>query len=169
MLIRNQINTGLTINKLPYTIPVQTPIEAGTIMVFQQTTAPVGWTKLTTNNDNMLRVVSGAVTTAGTTVFTTVFTNQTPAVSIPASADAVTLTTAQIPAHTHGSGTSVTIALYSGYPQIPEIQAGTARTSSGPNIPVGGGSHTHAITGAIAIALNLAVAYVDVIMASKNA
>ena len=105
MISRNQINVGLTINKLPYNIPVQIPLEAGTVMVFQQTTAPVGWTKLTTNDNNMLRVVSGAVTTAGTTVFTTVFTNQTPAVSIPASADAVTLTTAQIPAHTHGSGT----------------------------------------------------------------
>ena len=46
---------------------------AGTTMLFQQTTAPTGWTKQTTHNDKALRVVSGTASSGGTLAFTTVF------------------------------------------------------------------------------------------------
>jgi len=54
-------------------------IPAGTVMLFAQTTAPVGWTKQTTHNDKALRVVSGTAGSGGSTAFTTAF--GTPAVT----------------------------------------------------------------------------------------
>jgi hypothetical protein len=36
------------------------PFPSGTVMLFQQTTAPIFWTKQTTHNDKALRVVSGS-------------------------------------------------------------------------------------------------------------
>ena len=48
---------------------------AGTKMLFQQTSAPTGWTKDTTAaiNNGSLRTVTGSVSTGGATSFTTVF------------------------------------------------------------------------------------------------
>ena len=46
-------------------------IPSGSIMLFQQTSAPVGWTKLTTQNNKALRVVSGSAGSGGSTSFTT--------------------------------------------------------------------------------------------------
>lgn len=43
-----------------YLTSVTTVIPSGTVMVFYQTAAPTGWTKLTTHNDKALRVVSGS-------------------------------------------------------------------------------------------------------------
>lgn len=69
---------------------------SGTKMLFQQTTAPVGWTKDTTNDDKALRIVSGSVGSGGTLSLTS-FASQ--------SIGGTSLTTAQIPSHTHtGSG-----------------------------------------------------------------
>lgn len=51
----------------------------GTAMLFQQTSAPTGWTKSTTHNDKALRVVNGTVGTGGTTAFSTAM--GTPSVS----------------------------------------------------------------------------------------
>lgn len=44
----------------------------GTLMLFQQTTPPSGWTKSTTHNDKVLRVVSGTPSSGGTNAFSTV-------------------------------------------------------------------------------------------------
>jgi hypothetical protein len=67
----------------------------GTRMIFQQTAAPTGWTKDTTDvNNRALRVVSGDVVNGGDTSFTTVF-----------SATRVTTTASN---HTHSSGTLTT-------------------------------------------------------------
>lgn len=55
---------------------------SGTKLLFQQTSAPTGWTKDTSQNDKALRVVSGAAGTGGTTAFSSVFTSRTPAGSI---------------------------------------------------------------------------------------
>jgi hypothetical protein len=51
---------------------------SGTRMLFQQTSAPTGWTKDTTSVDNRaLRVVSGTAGSGGTTPFTDVFASRT--------------------------------------------------------------------------------------------
>ena len=69
---------------------------SGTKMLFQQTSAPVGWTKDTTKNDKALRMVSGSAG-SGRTISLTSFASQ--------SIGGTSLTTAQIPSHTHtGSG-----------------------------------------------------------------
>jgi hypothetical protein len=61
---------------------------SGTRMLFQQTSAPTGWTKDTTSVDNRaLRVVSGTAGSGGTTPFTSVFASNR---SVP------------LPQHSHG-------------------------------------------------------------------
>jgi hypothetical protein len=59
------------------TIPDFVP--SGTAMLFQQTSAPTGWTKSTTHNDKALRVVSGTAGSGGSTAMSTAL--GTPSVS----------------------------------------------------------------------------------------
>ena len=61
------------------TVTIPTAFASGTAMLFQQTSAPTGWTKSTTHNDKALRVVNGTVSTGGTTAFSTAM--GTPSVS----------------------------------------------------------------------------------------
>ncbi len=44
---------------------------SGTLMLFQQTSAPTGWTKQTTHNDKALRIVTGTVGSGGSSAFST--------------------------------------------------------------------------------------------------
>lgn len=124
-------------------------IPSGTRMLFQQTIAPVGWTKDVGHNDKALRVVSGAAGSGGALDFSAAFIN--------GSVGDTTLTVAQIPAHDHGTpvfardGTSAHIGDGGGSTTYPGVRSG----STG-----GGASHTHT--------LNLAVKYVDIIIATKN-
>lgn len=129
---------------------------SGTVMLFGQTSAPTGWTKDTTNfNNSALRVVTGSAATGGTVDFTTAFASQTPSGTV----GSTTLTTTQIPSHTH------TIGLSAG--------CGPTSVGSGNGVALnintgatgGGGSHNHTFTGT---AINLAVKYVDVIRATKD-
>lgn len=138
---------------------------AGTLMLFQQTAAPTGWTKQTTHNDKALRVVSGTASSGGTSAFTTVFTNQTPTITTSGlSAAATTLSTAQMPSHNHSYTTSVYDQEYVlGYNTSGQATGGTSGSTGG------GGSHTHSISGsATSSAITLNVQYVDLIIASKN-
>lgn len=80
-------STGLT-NTSTITFP------SGTLMLFQQTAAPTGWTKITTHNNKALRVVSGTASSGGSVAFTTAF-------AAGLSAGATTLSTAQLPSHNH--------------------------------------------------------------------
>ncbi len=61
------------------------PFVSGTLMLFQQTAAPTGWTKQTTHNDKALRVVSGSASSGGTTAFSSVMTSRTPAGTVSVS------------------------------------------------------------------------------------
>jgi trimeric autotransporter adhesin len=125
---------------------------AGTLMLFQQTAAPTGWTKQTTHDNKALRVVSGTAASGGSVAFTTAFASQTPAGTV----GSTTLTTAQMPSHTHAGG-ATDIAGGDGC----SVKAGTTTTGA----TGGGGSHNHTFTGT---AINLAVSYVDLIIASKT-
>lgn len=66
-------------------IGAQAALPAGTAMLFAQTAAPTGWTKVTTHNDKALRVVSGTAGSGGSTAFSSVFASRTPAGSISTS------------------------------------------------------------------------------------
>ena len=67
----------------------------GTAVLFQQTAAPTGWTKVTTYNNYALRVTSGSVTTGGSVAFTTAF-------NAANTVDGTAISTAQMPSHNHG-------------------------------------------------------------------
>jgi hypothetical protein len=123
-------------------------IESGTVMLFDQTTAPTGWTKLTDLNDRALRVVDGTASTGGATPFTSVFGSGKTTASH-------TLTIAQIPAHTHTydrmDTAPVNININNG--------TGTNRSSQNTGSAGGGGGHTHGLT--------MDLQYIDVIRATK--
>jgi hypothetical protein len=140
---------------------------SGTRMTFNQTTAPTFWTKDTSTDDAGFRLVSGAVGSGGSIDFTTAFSasRAVTVTSISSSVGATTLGTSQIPSHNHGVPrvTSPGVVL--------SVQAGTAdgvpglvTTSTG-----GGGSHDHPFSfSSGAGTVDLAVKYVDLIIAQKN-
>ncbi len=124
---------------------------AGTRMSFNQTAAPTGWTKDTTAalNDSIMRIVTGTVASGGSNAFST-FNGQS-------SVGATTLSTAQMPAHSHtatqrnganANNNSFAAGL------APQTQVSATSTVGG------GGSHTHTIT--------TNIKYNDFIIASKN-
>lgn len=76
-------------------------VASGTRMLFQQTAAPVGWTKITTSDNTALRVTSGSVQTGGVLDFTQAF---APSRSTSGTVANHTLTVSQMPAHSHAVG-----------------------------------------------------------------
>lgn len=179
---------------------------AGTALLFNQTSAPTGWTKVTTNDNAALRVVSGTVGSGGSAAFTTAFASQTPSGSVGTSISAVsgsvgvslsgggsvssyTLATSDIPSHNHQTvpnGASGSLQWGSG-PTIAGLNASAYASGTGAysSSTGGGGSHSHGFTNPsysgsftfssgtasssfTGTAINLAVKYVDVIIATKN-
>jgi hypothetical protein len=144
-------------------------VPSGSVILFYQAAAPTGWTQVTTQNNKALRVVSGTGGVAGgTTAFSSVFTNQTvsTSVSISGTTGATTLSTSQIPSHTHtvayGGSSSFS---YNGV-ETQGIIDGTNSGATG-----GGGSHTHSFSGSgsgTSSAVTLNVQYIDIILCSKN-
>jgi hypothetical protein len=166
----NTAASGTNTTQIATTAFVQSAITAaaafpsGTTMMFVQTSAPTGWTKSTTHNDKVLRIVSGSASSGGTTAFSSVFTDQTPTISSSLSVGATTLTTAQMPSHTHsipttGCGGGGNAVINSGN-AVSSFQSGAAGS---------GGSHTHSLSGSVtSSAITLNVQYVDAIIATKN-
>ena len=123
---------------------------AGTLMLFQQTAAPTGWTKETTHDDKALRIVTGSVSSGGATAFSSVF-------GSAKTAGGTTLTKAQLP-DPLTSAANATVVTSGGGPNV--IQSGTGG-GSGVVANIGGGnSHDHT--------LSLDLNYVDLIIASKD-
>lgn len=123
---------------------------AGTRMSFQQSTPPTGWTKDTTAaiNDAILRLVTGSVTSGGSLAFSS-WAAQT-------SDGATTLSTAQMPSHTHtiNSGNIPN----KGAANDAGVGAGAyIRTT---NATGNGSSHSHS--------LSQNIKYYDFIIASKD-
>lgn len=172
-------STNLTgCNSIPDFIPT------GTRMIFEQSTiAPLSWTKLTTHNNKALRVVAGTATPGGSTEFSSVFGSRpvTGSISVSVSGGSVgntTLSTPQIPNHTHPNGTAGTQGVTEDFAPRGEFPlanrtVATFGTTGGVNGP-SGGAHSHPFSVGSASgsfsgnALDFAVAYVDVIIAAKN-
>ena len=132
---------------------------AGTTCLFYQAAAPTGWTKITTQNDKALRVVSGSGGgTGGSVAFTAAFASK----SVTGTVGDTTLTIAQIPPHAHAINIYETEQGASGVTQGGPSYVG-APFSTG--YEGGGQPHTHTFTGT---AINLAVQYIDVIIASRD-
>lgn len=129
---------------------------AGTIMTFQQTAAPTGWTKITTHNDKAFRVVSGTVGSGGTIAFSTAFASTK-------YVDGTAITTNQMPSHVHlmasrshnGDACYVPATPTTANPGVGSPCADMTTKSAG-----SGATHNHSF--------NMNVQYVDLILASKN-
>lgn len=202
-------STGITFpDATTQTTAASAAFASGTLMLFQQTSAPTGWTKQTTHNNKALRVVSGTASSGGSVAFTTAFASQavsgnvsvsasTGAVSAPVSIGNTTLTTPQIPSHSHTETFRTSLADWQGGNTTGSAVSGATDNSSSPDSPAwsssstsapltptgnagGGGSHTHPGSGGShshpvsapasfsGTAINLAVQYVDLIIASKD-
>jgi len=143
-------------------------------MLFVQTSAPTGWTKITTHNDKALRVVSGSVSTGGSVAFTTAFASR----SVTGTVGSTSLSTAQLASHTHQALDNAGNTATQGFMTLDSTSSGSNgfaagalwntyyQHSNGQTQTNGSGStHNHSFTGT---AINLAVNYVDVIIASKD-
>lgn len=137
---------------LPSSTLAKYSFDQGTNMLFQQSSAPTGWTKQTTHNDKALRVVSGAASSGGTNSFSSMFAART--------SDATTLSVSQMPNHSHTELTFDQIT-YNGGPGT-NASADFTLIQSGNNTGSQGGSGSHAHT------YDMRVQYVDLIIASKN-
>ena len=160
-----------------------TVFTSGTRMLFQQSTAPTGWTKITSGvNDRALRLVSGNVSSGGDYSFSSRF-NST-VTTANGSVSSHTLTESQIPSHYHfafrsgnhgqhrtgsnlssnnypGSGSGAS-NLYEGY----NISASNSQPNVGRTQEIGSSQgHSHGFTNP---SFNLNVLYTDVIIAQKN-
>ena len=165
-----------------------------TSMLFQQTSAPTGWTKQTTHNDKSLRLVSGSVGTGGSVAFSSAMATPTSnlavgagnlAVSMSGNISNTTLSIAQMPTHTHNAHTKTTGEINtSGYNGGNNGNRGSNINGASLN-EGGGGAHNHAhnlsgsmsgdpaltgnvTAGNLAVASTINVQYVDFIIANKD-
>ena len=154
----------------------------GTKTFFMNNTSPVGWTKDTTNyNDVTLRVVRGTTSIIGSTGFSTIFSNRTISGTAPFSGlttGSTTLGPTNLPAHTHQNpgvvGSPSNYTNYTSMAGVPgtwpnTIAAAPSLINSGANGTGGGHSHPFGTIGVnISGTLDLSVKYVDMILATKN-
>jgi hypothetical protein len=183
--VSNTFTANQTINgSLTITGAIIGLIPTGTKMLFQQTSAPSGWTKDVTHDNKALRVVSGTAGSGGSVAFTTAFANQS--VSSTTAGGTVgdtTLSINQIPLHGHpfrasyttqSSASSQTTGGFitsTASASTQSAHTGTPADTQGQQIggTGGGQSHTHTFSGASHNhTINLAVQYVDLIIATKN-
>lgn len=130
----------------------------GTNLLFWQAAAPIGWTKLTTQNDKLLRVVNGTGGPSGgggSNAFSTV--------NAQTVVGNTTLSASQIPSHTHGTGNGQSFATVN--TSVAGIGASGNLGTSGTTLTTdggsgGAGSHNHTMT--------MSILYIDVILCSKN-
>lgn len=126
------------------------PIPVGTVMVFYQNAAPTGWTISSSLNDYALKIVSSAGgVTSGSVNYSTLFART--------ATDSHTLTSSEIPSHTHGLSSYATNAgTAAGGGGFSTVTFQTATSSA----TGGGAGHTHDI--------DMRVKTASVILASRN-
>lgn len=150
-------------------------LPSGTKMIFNQTAAPTGWTKVTgSGNNNALRLVTGSVGTGGTEPFTTAFADKTftPTISAPTasggSVSAHSLARSEVGDDFVLAGTNYQ-ALH--YMTPSDTHVGTGNNQGYTH----GESHTHGMgqptisaPTSNAVPIDVEVSYVDVIIATKD-
>lgn len=130
-------------------------IAGGSLVTFQQTSAPTSWTKQTSHDNKALRVVSGTAGSGGSTAFTSVFASR----AIPNH----TLSVAELASHTHSN--TVELRSDGNLAVGPEIySAGGGFLAYGTRTIAAAGSNNSHGHGS----LDFAVQYVDLIICSKN-
>ncbi|MGO4682356.1 hypothetical protein [Hyphomicrobium sp. 2TAF46] len=153
-------------------------LPAGTLMSFFQTAAPTGWTKSTTHNDKIPRIVSGTAGNGGSTPFSTVFAPRTVArANLPNVTLAGTGTTDTQGSHSHTVTAPAVGTSGNDTPNQPKWTVMT--TTNYGNLSVTSstnGSHSHNVNtnsesmngGVTQTTIDFAVQYVDCIIAAKN-
>jgi hypothetical protein len=166
---------------------------SGTAMLFAQTAAPTGWTKSTTHDNKALRVVSGTASSGGTVAFTTAFASQavagtvstttsntSPGGSFTGTTGGTSLTIAQMASHSHNTQIGAAANGNSGGNSIYSVFVSNGGQAT--NLIGSSTTHTHSFSGSITgtthnhtasstftgTAIDLAVQYVDVIIATKD-
>jgi hypothetical protein len=135
---------------------------AGTTLLFYQTAAPTGWTKITTHNNKALRVVSGTGGgSGGSEQFTTIFTTRTD-IPLPIHSHS-----ASDSGHTHGVSDSATDNINAGA-FIKNISYFNTQRTSVVQSDTGSANITIGNAGTPTPSMNFNVAYIDVIICSKN-
>lgn len=166
----------------------QPEIDSGYTCLFHSNTAPVGWTKVTSISDNAI-VISSNFTSGSLNPgigFSTAFANTDSIASpvdcsltVPITVGATTITTAQLPAHTHGplsilspgnpTGIRPTTSAPSRNVAVSGSRTPIANGATGAN--GGGGSHTHSLTVGYENFYQRSLfkaKYVDVILATRD-
>lgn len=143
--------------------------QSDTPLYFYQSSAPSGWSQVTSNNNKAMRVVSGTgAGTGGSNSFTGTFTNRTYSANfnVPFSAGVNnhTLTTAQLPSHSHpteAGDTNAGGAEPSG--NISAINSGSSNSGSAGNS--GGHSHPASVSASAgwSAGIDMRVQYINVI------
>jgi len=149
-------------------------VPQNSVSTFFQSTAPVGWSQNTTAtvNNKALRVVNGTGGgTGGTSSFTTVFPNSLRPISqtgvpMTGSVGNTTLTTAQLPSHTHGANGTDNITSPG-----TQIASGSGWNTTSPATGAAGGgqAHNHPFgsgTASFSTNVDLRLQYIDVIVCS---
>lgn len=141
---------------------------AGTAMLFMQTAAPLGWTKSTTHDNKALRIVSGTAGSGGSLGFTAAFASR----SITGTAQDTTLTSGQMANHVHTNsptGGNVVYANQGALFGYPDYTPGGNYIGYGPIQSTGAVGNNEGHGHSLAMnALDMAVAYVDAIIATKD-
>lgn len=146
----------------PTPAPATPTFPATTKMLFQQTLAPTLWTKVLTDNNKAIRIVTGTVGSGGAAGFTTVF-------GAGKTTGGTAISIAQMPIHDHPA----TIKMgsedldSSGQPTRPQADSALAETSGSPRSDVvdvtnagSGSTHNHT--------LSLDLQFIDAIWATKD-
>jgi len=133
-------------------------IDAGTLMLFKQSSAPIGWTKDTTHNNKMLRIVSGECVGGGSLKFDSVLSGSI----IPSGTSSnTTITISTLPSHTHSIPDNWNVnsyVIHGGW----IFCLGTRSTGS----TGGDTAHNHNIS--IEEGFDVDIKYIDVIIAIKT-
>jgi microcystin-dependent protein len=157
-------------------------------MLFVQTAAPTGWTKSTAHDNKALRVVSGTAGSGGSVAFTTAFASKTPSGSVSVTVGAgslsvnnTTLAESQMPSHNHYYAAKSDCYTYYGNNLMYSVRSnslcnGNYQTNMYSSSTGGSGAHNHGISGSPSVssstftgtAIDLAVQYVDTIIATKD-
>ena len=142
-----------------------TAFASGTKMLFQQTAAPTGWTKVTSSNDVALRVVSGTVGSGGSVAFETAFASHTPT-AYGGSVGTHTIANSEAPDYVRNTAAPSSRRSTTSYGSLGDLHSTLGCGNN--NDYTSGGSHTHSFTPATISAINLDVSFVDVIIATKD-
>lgn len=153
---------------------------SGTVCLFFRSTAPTGWTQITTQNDKMLRMVSVGSGVGGgfggTNAFSSTFTTRTASANVPVTISGLavqptTLDINTVPQHAHpvnlgGNTGSSGASPVTG--SSPFVSPGSSTGNQGNS-----GAHTHpanitAANGPWSASVDMRLQYIDVIICSFN-